>query len=498
MTIKEPRSSQPLAVNLLKTVAYVLGSVLLFVAIAMAASAIVSVFYAEYETAMWIAISAGITALFGYTTRRLVPRPRSITVKQGFATVGLAWFVFSIFGALPYLLSGAIPNISDAVFETASGFTTTGASILADPSLLPKGISFWRALTQWLGGMGVIVLGVAILPLLGTGGMQLARAESPGPTPDRLTPRFQGTAKRLWIIYAIITVIEMGFLSVGDMTGFQAVIHSLTTMSTGGFGTEATSIAGFSNYTKWVITFFMFVAGVSFALHFRAWSKPVEYWKNSEFRLYGLIIVGAIVIVAGGLLGADLEPITAIRDATFNTISLVTTTGFWSTDFGQWRPALQIMVVGLMFLGGMAGSTAGGMKTFRIGVLSKAAFADLRRLVHPRGIFVTRFGGKRVTDPVIEAVQSYFLFYMFLFMTSTFLLAFIDANLSEDLDLITATTAVAASIGNIGPGLGEVGPAGNYAGLPDLAKWLLSSLMIVGRLEIFPVLVLFTKDLWRR
>jgi len=498
MTIKEPRSSQPLAVNLLKTVAYVLGSVLLFVAIAMAASAIVSVFYAEYETAMWIAISAGITALFGYTTRRLVPRPRSITVKQGFATVGLAWFVFSIFGALPYLLSGAIPNISDAVFETASGFTTTGASILADPSLLPKGISFWRALTQWLGGMGVIVLGVAILPLLGTGGMQLARAESPGPTPDRLTPRFQGTAKRLWIIYAIITVIEMGFLSVGDMTGFQAVIHSLTTMSTGGFGTEATSIAGFSNYTKWVITFFMFVAGVSFALHFRAWSKPVEYWKNSEFRLYGLIIVGGIVIVAGGLLGADLEPITAIRDATFNTISLVTTTGFWSTDFGQWRPALQIMVVGLMFLGGMAGSTAGGMKTFRIGVLSKAAFADLRRLVHPRGIFVTRFGGKRVTDPVIEAVQSYFLFYMFLFMTSTFLLAFIDANLSEDLDLITATTAVAASIGNIGPGLGEVGPAGNYAGLPDLAKWLLSSLMIVGRLEIFPVLVLFTKDLWRR
>ncbi|TDI37635.1 MAG: TrkH family potassium uptake protein [Acidobacteria bacterium] len=498
MTIKEPRSSQPLAVNLLKTVAYVLGSVLLFVAIAMAASAIVSVFYAEYETAMWIAISAGITALFGYTTRRLVPRPRSITVKQGFATVGLAWFVFSIFGALPYLLSGAIPNISDAVFETASGFTTTGASILADPSLLPKGISFWRALTQWLGGMGVIVLGVAILPLLGTGGMQLARAESPGPTPDRLTPRFQGTAKRLWIIYAIITVIEMGFLSVGDMTGFQAVIHSLTTMSTGGFGTEATSIAGFSNYTKWVITFFMFVAGVSFALHFRAWSKPVEYWKNSEFRLYGLIIVGAIVIVAGGLLGGDLEPITAVRDAIFNTISLVTTTGFWSTDFGQWRPALQIMVVGLMFLGGMAGSTAGGMKTFRIGVLSKAAFADLRRLVHPRGIFVTRFGGKRVSDPVIEAVQSYFLFYMFLFMTSTFLLAFIDANLSEDLDLITATTAVAASIGNIGPGLGEVGPAGNYAGLPDLAKWLLSSLMIVGRLEIFPVLVLFTKDLWRR
>ena len=497
MTPREPRSSQPLAVNLLKTVAYVLGSVLLFVAIAMLASAMVSLLYAEYETAMWIAISAGITALFGYTTRRLVQRPRSITVKQGFATVGLAWFVFSVFGALPYLLSGAIPDISDAVFETASGFTTTGASILPDPGVLPKGISFWRALTQWLGGMGVIVLGVAILPLLGTGGMQLARAEAPGPTPDRLTPRFQGTAKRLWIIYAIITVIEMGFLWVGDMTGFQAVIHSLTTMSTGGFGTEANSIAGFSNYTQWVITFFMFVAGVSFALHFRAWSRPLEYWKNSEFRLYGFIIVAAIVVVAGGLL-SELEPMEAAQDAAFNAVSLVTTTGFASTDFGRWRPALQIMVVGLMFLGGMAGSTAGAMKTFRLGVLSKAAYADLRRLVHPRGIFVTRFGGKRVSDPVIEAVQSYFLFYMLLFMTSTFLLTFIDANLSEDLDLVTATSAVAASIGNIGPGLGEVGPAGNYAGLPDMAKWLLASLMIVGRLEIFPVLVLFTKDLWRR
>ncbi|MEE8375168.1 MAG: TrkH family potassium uptake protein [Acidimicrobiia bacterium] len=497
MTDTEQLSNQPLAVNLLKTVAYVLGSVLLFVAIAMIASAVVSLLYSEYETAMWIALSAVITAAFGYTTRRVVQRPTSITVKQGFATVGLAWFVFSIFGALPYLLSGAIPSISDAVFETASGFTTTGASILPDPGVLPKGISFWRALTQWLGGMGVIVLGVAILPLLGTGGMQLARAESPGPTPDRLTPRFQETAKRLWLIYAIITVVEMGFLWVGDMTGFQAVIHSLTTMSTGGFGTEATSIAGFGNYTKWVITFFMFVAGVSFALHFRAWSKPLRYWKSSEFRLYSFIIAGAIVIIAGGLI-SDLEPMEAVQDAAFNAISLVTTTGFSSTDWGMWRPALQIMVVGLMFLGGMAGSTAGGMKTFRLGVLSKAAYADLRRLVHPRGIFVTRFGGKRVTEPIIEAVQSYFLFYMMLFMASTFLLAFIDANASEGLDLVTAVSAVAASIGNIGPGLGEVGPAGNYAGLPDLAKWMLSSLMIVGRLEIFPVLVLFTRDLWRR
>ena len=497
MTTETRSRGQSPALGLLKTVAFVLGSVLLFIAVAMIVSAVVSVIYREYKTAMWITVSAVITALSGLATRRLVRRPHGITVKQGFATVGLAWFVFSLFGALPYLLSGVIPNFSDAIFETASGFTTTGASILHDPSTLPHGISFWRAMTQWLGGMGVIVLGVAILPLLGTGGMQLARAESPGPTPDRLTPRFQETAKRLWLIYLIITLIELVLLWVGDMSGFQALIHSLTTMSTGGFGTEATSIAGFSHYTQWVITFFMFAAGVSFALHFRAWSKPTEYWRNSEFKLYAFITALAVVIIAGGLF-RDFPPAEAIRDAAFNAISLVTTTGYASADFGAWRPALQIMIVGLMFLGGMAGSTAGGMKTFRIGVLSKAAFADLRRLVHPRAIFVTRFGKTRVTEPIVEAVQSYFLFYMFLFMTSTFLLAFIDANLAEGLDLVTAATAVAASIGNIGPGLEAVGPASNYSNLPDLAKWLLSGLMIVGRLEIFPVLVLFTKDLWRR
>lgn len=497
MTAGPANNRKTPARELLKTVAYVLGFMLMFIALAMAVAALVGAIYGEFETAAWILAAAAITAACGYLTRRSVPHPSSITVKQGFATVGLAWFVFSIFGALPYLLTGEIRGIFDAVFETASGFTTTGASILPDPGVLSHGISFWRAMTQWLGGMGVIVLGVAILPLLGTGGMQLAKAESPGHTPDRLTPRFQETAKRLWIVYVAITLIEVVMLALGDMTGFQAVIHSFTTMSTGGFGTEATSIAGFSAYTQWVLTFFMFVAGVSFALHFRAWNRPIEYARNAEFKLYAFISIAAVVIVAGGLL-SDLPASRAIRDAAFNTVSITTTTGFASTDFGAWRPALQITIMGLMFLGGMAGSTAGGIKTFRVGVLSKAAFADLRRLVHPRAIFTTHFGRQKVSEPVIEAVQSFFLFYMLLFMTSTFLLAFIDANLSEGLDMVTASSAVAASIGNIGPGLGQVGPAANYADLPELAKVLLSGLMIVGRLEIFPVLVLFTPDLWKR
>jgi trk system potassium uptake protein len=483
--------------SLLKTVAYVLGSVLIFVGIAMGTASMVSGIYGETETALWILLAGAITAGAGLVTRKLVPRPTSITVKQGFATVGLAWFVFSMFGALPYLFTGSIPGISDAVFETASGFTTTGATILSDPSALAHGVSFWRALTQWLGGMGVIVLGVAILPLLGTGGMQLARAESSGPAPDRLTPRFQETAKRLWAVYAVITLVEFVFLAAGDMTGFQAVIHSLTTMSTGGFGTEVDSIAGFSDYTKWVITGFMFLGGVSFALHFRALRKPGEYWASSEFRLYLTITIIAIVIVGGGLL-RDFETGNAVLDAAFTSVALITTTGYASTDFGVWRPALQVVVIGLMFLGGMAGSTAGAIKTFRIGVLAKAAYADLRRLVHTRAVFTVNFGGKRVNDPVVESVQTYFLFYVILFMTSTFLLTFIDANLAEDLDLVTSASAVASALGNIGPALGDLGPAHNYGALPGLAKWLLYGLMIVGRLEIFPVLVLFTRDLWKR
>ena len=358
--------------------------------------------------------------------------------------------------------------------------------------------------------MGIIILSLAILPLLGVGGVQLARAESPGPEPDRLTPRFRETAKRLWFVYAGVTFLEMLLLWAGDMSLFQAVAHSLTTMSTGGFGTELDSIAGFSLYTQWVIIAFMLIAGASFALHYRALrSGPRVYTRHTEFRLYAAIAIVATIIIAGGIWGDPSTPVaaipaetantfTTITDATFTALTLVTTTGFATADFGQWNAGLQIFVVGLMFLGGMAGSTAGGMKTFRIGVLSRAASADLRRLIHPRGVFITRFGKEPVPDPIVESVQSYFLFFMFLFMTGTFLFGFITSTLpGAQLDLVTHASAVASALGNIGPGLGEVGPASNYALLPGPAKWLLAFLMIAGRLEIFPVLLLFTRSLWR-
>lgn len=489
--------SGPERPSLVRTVVWVLGTVLVFVAVAMGVAALVSLAHREVTVSSRIALAAAATLGVGAFGRRLVDRPQGISVRQGFVTVGLAWFVFSAFGALPYLLTGTIPAVVDAFFETASGFTTSGATVVPDPAALPSGILFWRALTQWLGGLGVIVLGVAVLPLLGTGGMQLTRAESSGLSADRLTPRFQGTAVRLWLVYGALTACAFALLAIGELGLFDSLLHAMATVSTGGFGTAASSVAGFSVYTKWVIIVFMFLGGISFALHFRALRNPTVYWRSAEFRIYFCLIAVAALLVAGGL-WRNMGPSDAALEGVFASVALITTTGFTSGDFGAWRPALQVLVVGLMFLGGMSGSTAGGIKSFRVGVLTKAAYADLRRLVHPRGVFTVRLGRQKVTDPVVESVQSFFLFYMLVFMVATFLLTFVDANMGEDLDLITSTSAVASAMSNVGPGLGDVGPSGNHAFLPAPAKLLLAALMIVGRLELFPVLVLFTRDLWRR
>lgn len=496
MSIASTRTVEP--VSMMRRLTYIIGAVVAGAGLTMLPSALVSLVYGETGDALAILGAGLLTIAIGIASWRVYGRAGVLTTREGFAAVGLAWFVMSTFGTLPYLLSGAITDIAGAFFETASGFTTTGASIVADPGELGHGILFWRSTTQWVGGMGIIVLSIAVLPLLGVGGVQLARAESPGHMPDRLTPRFQETAKRLWLVYVAFTAVETVLLWAGDMNLFQAVNHAFTTMSTGGFGTEITSIDGFSAYTQWVIIVFMFVAGVSFALHFRALRKPIEYLRNAEFRLYTAFAIVAAIVIAGGIASDGTAIGDAVRDAVFTAMTLITTTGFATADFGAWREALQIFIVGLMFIGGMAGSTAGAVKTFRVGILSKAAAADLRRLVHPSGVFITKFGKDRVRDEVVESVQSFFLFYMFLFMTATFLVAFIDANLSEELDLVTSASAVAASLGNIGPGLGDVGPTANYMAIPDAGKWLLSWLMIVGRLEIFPVLVLLTRDLWRR
>ncbi|MCY4370030.1 MAG: TrkH family potassium uptake protein [bacterium] len=478
-------------------ISYVIGAVVAAAGLSMLPAAVTSCIYREWETAGWILLSAVITVLIGWFGWRVMGRSDTLTTREGFATVGLAWFAMAFFGVLPYLLTGSIDNFTNAFFETTSGFTTTGATLVPDPSELPKGILMWRSTTQWIGGMGVIILSLAILPLLGVGGVQLARAESPGPEPDRLTPRFRETARRLWYVYVLVTLVEALLLWAGDMNLFQAINHALTNVSTGGFGTEATSIAGFSPYVQWVVIVSMFIAGTSFALHFRALRDPGRYWRSAEFRLFSGVVLAAAIIILGGVWGEAPLP-DNIRNSLFTALAIVTGTGYATADFGAWVPALQILVVGLMFIGGMAGSTAGGIKIYRIGILVKAASADLSRLIHPRGVFITRFGRDRVPDPLVESVQSFFLFYMFIFMTSTFLMGFLGSTFGPEMDIVTAVSASASALSNIGPALGELGPTRNYLDVTWAGKWLLSFLMIAGRLELFPVLLLFTRPLWRR
>lgn len=481
----------------LRHLLHVVGAVLGSTGLLMFIPAVVGVIYQEWSELPGLLLAAGVTTLVGYVLWRIFDRPGELSPREGFAAVGLAWIALTLAGALPYLFTGSIGNLVDAIFESAAGITTTGASIFPDPSVLSHGILFWRSLSQWIGGMGIIVLSVAVLPLLGMGAVQLARAESPGPTPDRLTPRFRETAKRLWFVYLVLTGIQVVLLWVGDMTFFEAVNHSLTTMSTGGFSTHADSLGGFSAYSQWIVIVFMALAGVSFALHYTVVRRdPMAYFKSIGLRVYLGIALGAALLMTIGTWGGPVSD--TIREALFTSLAIVTTTGYVTADFAAWIPALGVMIVGLMFVGGMAGSTAGAIKTDRLLILSGASRTDVRRLIHPRGVFVTRIGNKPVPDVVVETVQTFFLLYMFAFMTGTFLMAVIGAIAGADLDIITTVTSVASSLGNVGPGLGGVGPTGNYLGIPWAGKLLLAGLMVIGRLEILPILILFNREVWRR
>lgn len=479
-----------------KRLALVICAVIEATGAAMLTASLVGIVYGETTEAIEIALGAVVVIVLADVGRRLAIGSGELSTKEGFAAVGLSWIAMAFVGTIPYLVTGSLDGITNAFFETASGFTTTGASVVPDPATLPFSILWWRALTQWLGGMGVIVLSIAILPLLGTGGVQLARAESPGPAPDRLTPRFRETAKRLWLVYVGFTLLETILLAFSDMSLFDAITHSFTTMSTGGFGTKAASMAAFNPYAQWVAVTFMVIAGASFALHFRGLAKPIEYVRHAEFRLYTIILGAGAAFMTVGLLSAGIGE--ALRTGVFTAVSLITTTGFANADFGAWASALQIGAVGFMFLGGMAGSTAGGVKTYRLGVLTNAGRADLRRIIHPLGVFKARLGRQPVDDHIVHSVQTFFLFYMLVFMTGTVLMGIIESRLAIGQDLVTSVSAVASALGNIGPGLGDVGPASNYLLIPAEGKWLLSGLMIIGRLEIFPIILLLTRELWRR
>lgn len=414
--------------------------------------------------------------------------------REAYIIVSLTWVIISLFGALPFIINGSIPSFTDAFFEVISGFTTTGASILTDIESMPKGLLFWRSMTHWIGGMGIIVLTLAILPFLGIGGIQLFAAEVPGPTPDKLHPRITGTAKRLWGIYVIFTFVQTILLMFGGMNLFDALCHAFGTMATGGFSTQNASVALYSPYIQYVISVFMFLAGVNFTLHYFALhGKISKIWKNEEFKFYLLLtLIFTIIITLLLYFKSDYSGEKAFRDSLFQVISITTTTGFVSADYLKWTPLAGFLIFALMFAGGSAGSTGGGVKAIRHLMLFKSASAELKKLIHPKAFITVRYNGHSVNKDYIFNILAFFLFYIIIFGLGSIAMSAVG------LDFETAIGSTIASLGNIGPGIGHVGPMDNYAAIPSVGKWILAFLMLLGRLELFTILVFLSPGFWKK
>lgn len=479
-----------------KVIINIIGFLLILTGILMTTGIPFSLYYG-HDDIIAILISSGISITAGtslwYFTKDA--DRQQLGKREGYVIVTLGWLSMALFGSIPFIIYGAVPSFTDAFFETMSGFTTTGATILTDIESMPYGLLFWRSLTQWLGGMGIIVLSLAILPLLGIGGMQLFSAEVPGVTKDKFHPRVKETAKRLWGIYVILTATQVVLLLIGGLNLFDAINHSFTTMATGGFSTKNASTAHFDSvFVQYVFIVFMLFAGMNFTLHYFALHLKFEPFKRStEFKFYILFIFTAtIIIMLVHRPHHDFELEEAFRQSLFHVTSLVTTTGFVSSDYENWAPFSRMFFFTLLFIGGCAGSTGGGIKFARHYLLLKNGLLEFKRLVHPRAIVPVRFNGKAVSPEIISNVQAFFIIYILLFVFGSVVLSLIG------LDFFTAAGAVATCIGNVGPGMGVVGPVGNFTDLPDLSKWILSFFMLVGRLELFTVLVLFSSAFWRK
>ena len=427
--------------------------------------------------------------------------------REGYIVVTFGWVIMALSGTMPYLMTEAIPSLTGAFFETMSGYTTTGATVLNDIESVPHGVLFWRSTTHWIGGMGIIVLAVAILPLLGIGGMQLFAAEAPGPSPDKLHPRITDTAKRLWLIYFGYTAAETILLKVAGMSFFDAINHSMSTLSTGGFSTKNASIAYWNGQPiiQYIIILFMFLAGTNFVLSYFAFKGKVQkVIKDDEFKLYFRFIVLFTVISAVIIYyRADLSIATidypmvwgraesSVRHALFQVLTVVTTTGFITADYTLWTPFLLVLFFGLMFLGGSAGSTSGGIKVMRHLILIKNGFLEFRRALHPNAILPVRYNTKLISGDIVFNILGFFILYML-----SFIIAAVVFSMFQ-IDFESAIGLSASSLGNIGPALGDFGPVDNYSALPPLAKWWASFLMLIGRLELFTVLILLTPFFWR-
>ncbi len=482
-----------------KLIFRIVGGLLLFEGVFLLSAVLVAKIYKEEIISyFWItsAIAVSLGLLFYFIGRHASPM---IGKREGSIIVTSIWLVFSFIGLLPYWLSGSIPSFTDAFFETMSGFTTTGASILNNIESLPNSLLYWRSLTQWIGGLGIIVISIALLPIFGFSTVQLFSAEATGPTKDKIHPKMSETAKRLLAIYIVLTVVETLLLVVAGMGWFDAVNHSFTTMATGGFSTKQASVGYWSSPAiQYIIIFFMFIAGVNFSLfYFMIKGKVNKIKENEELRFFFIITLVSTFLV--GISIVDLSNIQSFqslefifRESLFNVVSLMTTTGFVTIDYMLFKPVVWIILLIVMLIGASAGSTAGGMKLVRVLLAVKYAYYEFKRIIHPNAVFPVKYNGLIVRDEIITRVLAFIMLYIVLIIIGTIVLAFSGMGFMESL------SGMITCISDVGPGLGSIGPATNFASIPDFSKWFLSFVMLIGRLEVFTVLIIFTPIFWKK
>ena len=472
-------------------IVYILGQVLRIEGLLMLPSFCVGLIYGEQQGWTYLIMGAVCLALGTLITLRK-PKDTLIYLKEGCVSTALCWIVLSAFGAVPFVLTGEIPSFTDAMFETVSGFTTTGSSILTNVEAMSHPSLFWRSFTHWIGGMGVLVFLLAVLPMAGGSQFNLMKAESPGPSVGKLVPKVGGTARILYVIYFGLTVLEIVFLLLGGMPVFEAITHSFGTAGTGGFGVKADSIASYSPYLQWVITIFMILFGVNFnAYYFLFFGQLRKAFRMEEVRWYFIIILASIGIIFATLLGT-YAPFEALTHAAFQVGTIITTTGFATADFDQWSSLAKTVLVLLMFIGACAGSTGGGIKVSRIVAFFKSAFREIGSYIHPRSVNRIKLEGRPVDHEVMRSINVYLTTYMLIFSLSIVLVSI------EGKDVVTTFTSVAATINNIGPGLAVVGPTGNFSAFSIFSKWVLIFDMLAGRLELFPMLILFHPTIWKQ
>lgn len=476
-----------------KMTSYILGRMLGVEALVLLIPALVSVIYKEDDWKAFLLTSAILVFLYLIFGRRK-PKDSTIYGKDGFVIIASAWILWSIFGALPFWISGAIPSYVDALFETVSGFTTTGSTILTDIASLPYGMNFWRCLTHWIGGMGVLVFVMVVVSLEDKNSMHLMRAEVPGPETDKLVPKARDTAKILYSMYLVLTVTEVIFLLAGGMNLYDSIIHAFSTAGTGGFNNRNNSVAYYdSAYIDGVITVFMILFGINFNMYYFLLLRKVKaVFKNEEVRAYLGVILGATILITINILHIYEAPLKAFRYAVFQVASVITTTGFTTTDYNLWPEFSKAMLLGIMVIGACAGSTGGGMKVSRILILLKSVKHEMKRMLHPKSVNIVKVNGKKVKDETLQGVYVYFIAYIAIFIVSVLLISL------DKFDFATNFSGVLTTINNVGPGMAKIGPMFNFAEFSDFSKIIFALNMLIGRLEIFPFLMLFSPNMWRR